>query len=197
MTNDPGQRLREHKRSQSWWSEVSRQTLDEVPTRAVAFFNEATAILKEKPVYNVDVPSLSRYDILRSRTTAADPLTDEDRISSLEHQLREARRQTYRAASDEGALASATADNIALAAENAALPEVARVSAEDRRNSDEALLATVKIWQDLAESREQPRIFVVEGPRPTPGVAAPQTVVQPAEARRTLLQRIIGGHPAR
>lgn len=93
MTNDTGQRLRDHKRTKLWWPEVYRQTIDEASTRADAFFMEAAAILKEKPAYNLDIPSFDRYDVLKSRSTVADAMTTEDRIAALEHQLREARRE--------------------------------------------------------------------------------------------------------
>ena len=193
MTNDTGQRLRDHKRTKPWWGEVYRQEIQAASTRADAFFIEAAAILRERPAYNLDIPSLDRYDVLKSRSTVADPMTTGDRIAALEHQLREARRENARNAADSRAAAEL------LAAENASLRASAVTAAAERRSAQESLLATVGIWRDLAEksaaalkAKEQVRLFVVEGPRTVVQEAGTQLVTAPP-ARRSFLRRLTGG----
>lgn len=190
MTCDPGQRLREHKRSQPWWGEVHRHTLQETATRADAFFVEAGAILTEKPAYNRDIPSLDRYDVLRSRSTLADPLSPEDRISALEYQLREARREIHRLAGEDRQLERRLADVHRLEADNAEL----RDQLTKEQHAKEELLGAVERWQERCDAKDQTRVFVVEGPRR----AAPAGQLEPTAAalapqpKRSLLSRLLG-----
>jgi predicted GIY-YIG superfamily endonuclease len=188
MTNDPGQRLREHKRSKPWWNEVYRHDLQEAVTRADAFFVEAAAILQEKPAYNRDIPSLERYDLLKSRSTLADPLTAEDRVASLEHQLREARREIHRLAAEDRELEKLRAKVERVEGDNAEL----QAEASRLRQSHADLLDVVGYWKEEATAKEQTRIFVVEGPRVEAVTGAPACTPAVTAPKRSLLSRLLG-----
>lgn len=190
ITCDLGARFAEHKRHQPWWDEKAHYTVETATTRADVLYLEARAILTEHPRYNRDIPSLARFDVLRGRATIAEAegLTAEERIEILEYQLRQAKtgvdsqyrtRVTAQAAQlmeYEQIIAELQAHNSVRDSE-----EVAKA-----RKVSEDLLDAVNYWKDLAQTKEAPKLFIVEGPR----TVAPISPPEPAAPRRGFLRRL-------
>ena len=189
ITVDLGTRLTAHKRTQSWWSQVDHHTVEEAPTRADAFFLEAEAILREHPTHNKDIPTWQRYDVLRARATVSGKvITAEDRIASLERQLREQKRIVAQMQDHSLAAASLGAENDQLRS------TIAEKDREIGRNAEmsDILVKSINVWRTEAQSKEQAQIFVVEGPRLVQPAAPAPTSAVPQPAKPGLIRRFLG-----
>lgn len=76
MTADLPARMRQHAKDKSWWGEVAKTTSEVHPTEKAAAVAEATAIVAEKPLYNiagsgVDIEALKDALHLRERWSTA------------------------------------------------------------------------------------------------------------------------------
>lgn len=190
-----GERFKQHRGEKAWWPDVDHWTIQDAPTRADAFFLEADAILTEHPLHNKDIPTLARYDVLRSRATLPHGgLSPEERIRSLETRLRRveaeqrqdaASRITLRWERDQAREALAEAESL-----NATLTE----SAAAKDETIDELLSSLKAANEIIAEKEQARVFIVEGPS-LPPVPAPVhgLAYAPAPPRRHgLLGRLRG-----
>lgn len=59
-------RFKDHQ-GKHWWSQAAHSTVEAHPSRALALVAEATAIMDEKPLHNIQRPSLERLELLKSR----------------------------------------------------------------------------------------------------------------------------------
>lgn len=83
VTYDVATRFVNH-HSKPWWSEVAQWKITTAPSRFVALYLEAEAILTEHPKYNLDIPSWSRFRALRSRADPDNRISENDRMLLLE-----------------------------------------------------------------------------------------------------------------
>jgi hypothetical protein len=189
ITHDVGARFQQHRGDKPWWHERHSHTVEEAPTRADVLYLEAKAILTEFPRYNRDIPSFSRFDVLRSRAMVADGpgLSDQDRIRILEGQLRQEKAKVRAAVAE--------ADELRLDAGQAF--EFRAELDRSRKLSDDLVKAN-KYWVGECEAKEQVRVFVVEGQRCSGHcpAAAPAAVPPAGPLRKpTMLERIFGQRP--
>jgi predicted GIY-YIG superfamily endonuclease len=59
-------RFKDHS-GKHWWPQASHSTVEAHPNRALALVAEATAIMDENPLHNIQRPSLERLELLKSR----------------------------------------------------------------------------------------------------------------------------------
>lgn len=65
-TMHPAERLEAHGRTEDWWTEVSRVTLEHFPSREAALAAEGCAITAENPRYNRRRPAVRGLSPLRA-----------------------------------------------------------------------------------------------------------------------------------
>lgn len=68
ISTRPMQRVREHSKGQTWWTEVASQTFEHFPTRPEAATAELAAIRTENPRYNVAGAKVSPMQAQRERS---------------------------------------------------------------------------------------------------------------------------------
>jgi hypothetical protein len=219
ITHDLGMRFDQHRRDKQWWPQMRHHTIEEAPSRADVMYREARAILTEHPRHNKDIPTLKRFDELRSRILADEEgLTEAERIGILEHQLRQALRRSrtaestlarVQAAAERAREAAAASERQATAAWKDRAEKAEARELESRRTaleSSESLLELVGFWKEKSLHAVGPRAFIVEGPRTAsgqlpPGPVAPAACTRPhadqpapvtAPPRRGLFGRLFG-----
>lgn len=92
VTNDVATRFLNH-HAKAWWPEVAQWKITTAPSRVVALYLEAEAILTEHPRHNVDIPSWSKFKALRSRADPSSVVTTSDRMLLLEAENARLRQQ--------------------------------------------------------------------------------------------------------
>lgn len=71
ITNDPGRRWPEHASGKPWWHEVDRIGIERHPDRSSVLLAEKTAIVTERPRYNLaGALAASRRDAVPARSRA-------------------------------------------------------------------------------------------------------------------------------
>lgn len=185
ITCDVTTRMYQHSKEQPWWDEVDNRSVEEVLTRADAFFLEAAAILAERPRYNKDIPTVERCETLRSRATMASEESLRKLIDALKRQASYARVEVYEAQLEAQKLRQEVDDLRANIAGWKAL------AAEGGREDIDFWKKQSDFWKGQAEEAKKPHVFVVEGPTchrnhypATPAVTPSPT---PAPAQRTRL----------
>lgn len=83
VTYDVAARFINH-HSKPWWPEVNQWKITATPSRVVALYLEAEAILTEHPKYNIDIPTWGRFRALRSRADPDHVINESDRMLLLE-----------------------------------------------------------------------------------------------------------------
>lgn len=66
VTSNLETRFKDHS-GKHWWPQASHSTVEAHPNRALALVAEATAIMDEKPLHNIQRPTLDRLELLKSR----------------------------------------------------------------------------------------------------------------------------------
>lgn len=64
ITDKPGRRWEQHMRSQPWWPDARRQTVQLLDTRELAEAAEKTAVREERPVYNLAHAAFRASDLV-------------------------------------------------------------------------------------------------------------------------------------
>ena len=190
-----GERLKQHRADKAWWSEVEHWTVEDAPSRADALFLEAGAILSEHPLYNKDIPTWGRYDVLRSRATLPHGgISAEDRIRSMEVRLRKAEAAKREAGFNMLGITQER-DEARRAARDAEtkLEQSTSQLADAQANLNQlvgALHAANELNGKLLQEKDQRRVFVVEGPCVAHQAAAPAPNVEELPERQGILRRI-------
>lgn len=73
ITNNPGNRFKQHQQSKPWWHEVSGITVEKYNSRAEVLAAEKRAIQVEQPKYNIQRPSLVPKSTAAPALNAAPP----------------------------------------------------------------------------------------------------------------------------
>jgi predicted GIY-YIG superfamily endonuclease len=92
ITSKPGERWEAHTRSQPWWPEVARQTMEWHTDRTSALDAERTAIRQERPLYNARHSiGLSTLTLKTTWTCPACQWKTTDPVEQVEHMEQEVR----------------------------------------------------------------------------------------------------------
>jgi predicted GIY-YIG superfamily endonuclease len=108
VTNRLETRFKDHS-GKPWWAKAAHSTVEAHPNRALALVAEATAIMDENPLHNIQRPTLERLELLKSRALGRpgaeispyDPVAilarAHERADGLEADLRRVRAELTRA----------------------------------------------------------------------------------------------------